>query len=324
MKTISTIFFGSTTDSLIVLNTLYNLQTTTYKLAIVAIVTQPPRPIGRKQIVTPTPVEVWSKEHAIPVLSFPSDPEKPSFYASEQTVIDTLSPFQADLLVSASYGQKIPTKTITDAHFGGLNVHPSLLPRWRGADPVPRAILAGDHQTGATVVTLSEQFDEGHIIAQKKVFLHGNETSDPLREQLFTVGAALLADVLPRYLDGSEKGHPQGASDQPTSKRFTRDDGFETWETIQQAKHDAVIAKRLEAKYRAFHPWPGLWTKIKVSSIKYHVSTEEGLRLKIIACHLSHDSCLIIDSVQLEGKQPVAYEQFMSAYFAPTSPAGRR
>ena len=167
-KTINILFFGSTSDSVIVLERLFTLHSSLCTIQIQAIVTQPPRPVGRDHIVTPTPVEIWGKAQNITTLSFESNPLKPWLYKDEQQVIDTLQSVQADLLISASYGQKIPTETLTSAQFGGLNVHPSILPRWRGGDPVPWAILTGDHQIGVTVVTLSEKFDEGLIVAQKK------------------------------------------------------------------------------------------------------------------------------------------------------------
>ncbi|MBI4066177.1 methionyl-tRNA formyltransferase, partial [Candidatus Gottesmanbacteria bacterium] len=187
------IFFGSTGDSVSVLEKLITPR-------VRAVVTQPARPVGRKQMLTPTPVETWAKARGIAVLSFPSDPEKPWLYADERQVIDALQPLKANLLVSACYGQKIPWETIRQARFGGLNVHPSLLPRWRGADPVPWAILAGDHQTGVTVATLSEKFDEGAVVAQKKFPIIDSDTSDALRTTLFTIGADLLMEVIPEFL----------------------------------------------------------------------------------------------------------------------------
>ncbi len=200
---INVVFFGSTSDSVIVLDKLYTLTPTPYTLS--AVVTQPPKPVGREQVLTPTPVEIWTKEHTVPVLSFPTKPDKPWEYENEETVIDTLQTLKADLLVSASYGQKIPAATIQDAKFGGLNVHPSLLPRWRGADPVPWAILSGDHQAGVSVVTLAPTFDQGAIIAQKKVPITPEDTSDPFRTRLFTLGADLLIQSLPDYLTAKTK-----------------------------------------------------------------------------------------------------------------------
>lgn len=293
------LFFGSTTDSVIVLQKIATLK----DVEIAAVVTQPPRPVGRDHTLTQTPVAVWATEHAIPVLSFPTDPQKPWIFANETQVIDTLQPIQADLLISASYGVKIPWSTISAARFGGINVHPSILPYWRGADPVPWAILSGDHQIGVTVVTLSENFDEGKILAQEKIPITPHDTSDPLRTTLFTMGAELLVNVLPDLFRGKLK--PQAShrihEKLPYAKKFTREDGFEPWESLQKALTDATEATRIERKYRALHPWPGIWTTIAEK------------RLKLLALHLDN-GLLVLDEVQLEGKNPVSWKQFQTAY----------
>jgi methionyl-tRNA formyltransferase len=318
MEKIKCIFFGSTSDSVLVLQRLINLSNV--NLSICCVVTQPPRPIGRKQIVTPTPVEVLAKANNIPVLSFPSDPTKPSFYENEQVVIDTLAPFKADLIISASYGQKIPTATIASVPHGGLNVHPSILPRWRGADPVPWAIMSGDHQTGVTLVTLSEQFDEGKIVAQKKIPITNKDFADPLRAKLFTMGATLLTETLPTYIASKGealKGSPsqdaaQKGAQYPYARRFTRDDGFEPWEKIQKAFEDPAEATRIDRKYRALTPWPGLWTEIEETRDKGQEARKK--RLKILVCQLSPVTHLILETVQLEGKTSVSFHQFSNNY----------
>lgn len=298
------IFFGSTADSVLVLEALNGFR-------LRAVVTQPPRPVGRDKIVTPTPVELWAKEHSITHLSFPSDPDKPWLYKNEDQVIDTLDVLKADIVISACYGQKIPWETIRRARLGGLNVHPSLLPRWRGADPVPWAILSGDHQTGVSVVTLSKNFDEGAIIAQKKIPIMDTDASDPLRTKLFTIGADLLMKVLLEYVLTPPKPplNPSspplkvrgGRVGLPYARRLTREDGFEPWEAMQKATQDPEEAKRIDRKFRAFHPWPGLWSKIG------------DKRLKIL--RITHNASRItLETVQLEGKKPVSWQQFEQAY----------
>lgn len=276
------LFFGSTSDSVLVLEKLPTVS---------VIVTQPPKP-------NPTPVEIWAKTHGVTCLTFPTNSDKRWLYEDESRVIDTLDAINADLIISASYGQKIPSKTLKDARFGGLNVHPSILPRWRGGDPVPWAILSGDHQIGVTVVSLSEKFDEGLIFAQKKIPITQTDTSTPLRTRLFTIGAELLADLLPDYISGKAKGKPQGGNNEPRATRFTRDTGFEPWPFAESD------AERIERKFRALHPWPGLW------------STVNNKRLKILKLHLDNEK-LVLDEVQLEGKKPVSWEQFKKAYLPP-------
>lgn len=317
MENIRIIFFGSTSDSVLVLEALANSQLTTYlprrqagNVQLVAVVTQPPRPVGRTHAVTPTPVETWAKHHNVTVLSFSSDPEKPWLYADENQVIDTLQPMKADLFISASYGQRIPMQAIQAASFGGLNIHPSLLPRWRGADPVPWAILSGDRQTGVTVVTLSQTFDQGHIIAQKKIPLTDRDTSDPLRTKLFTLGADLLIQSLPQYLANSNPGIRKVNSGnrsnnsqlttnnlQPLyARKLTRDDGYITWDEFISAEYGNQT--KLDRKVRALSPWPGVWTK-----------TAQGKRLKIISLKPTR-------MVQLEGKKSVSFDQFEKAYLS--------
>ncbi len=353
MNPIRIIFFGSTSDSVLVLSKLFNIQHSAFSIDLSAVVTQPPRPIGRKHVLTPTPVELWSKEYGITTLTFPSNPDHPNLYNDDSQVIDTLSALKADLLISASYGQKIPWIYIQSVKYGGLNVHPSLLPRWRGADPVPWAILTGDHQTGVSIVTLSKEFDEGAIIAQKKVSITDHDTTDKLRTKLFTLGSDLLTKNLQNFLKNPQRYVPRPSqqhnrgqasiiASHPYARRLSRDDGFIPWELIKAAIDGIDIPndKRpllfslvigppaggwsliITRAWRALHPWPGLWTKIqlKTSFVKTqdkqnsNLKTEEK-RLKILSCHLALDTLrLVLDSVQLEGKTPVPFSQFSSAY----------
>ena len=315
------IFFGSTSDSVIVADALHKV----YPIA--CVVTQPPKPVGRKQEITPTPVELWAKKHTIPVLSFPGDEEKPWLYLHEEDVINALATWKPDLLVSACYGQKIPTDTIKHAPFGGLNIHPSLLPRWRGADPIPWTILTDDRQTGVTLVTVLENFDEGNIIAQKKIAITDQDLPDPLRTHLFTMGATLLLQELPDYLSGKNNGTPQNQAHMTYARKLNRADGFIPWELLMAGiegtdipqKHTDILtnipgplSNAIIHMIRALSPWPGVWTIIKSKDEGLKMKGEEK-RVKIIAAH-SEKEILIIDTVQLEGKNPVPWKQFADAY----------
>ncbi len=342
------LFFGSTTDSVLVLDAIYGKTAGTHTLNIIAVVTQPPRPVGRKGIITPTPVQMWAEEHHISVLSFPSNSEKSWEYENEQSVIAALQPFQADLLLSASYGQKIPSKTIADAPFGGLNIHPSILPRWRGADPVPWAMIAGDHQTGVTLVTLSESFDKGKLVQQKKVPILDSDLADPLRTKLFGIGATLFLDTISEFKGGSFEETVKNQEVSSYARKFHKQDGYIPWELLQETMQQEPGAMNLEAWkqiqaqypdvplfksyityqhgddpnsplgviferfFRALSPWPGLWTTIQVKS---NSSAEmQQKRVKIIGCHVTSSSLLSIDTVQLEGKTPTTFLQFKEAY----------
>jgi methionyl-tRNA formyltransferase len=323
------IFFGSTSDSVIVLDKLINFPFSEFRLLLSAIVTQPPSPIGRKQIITPTPVESWAKEHNIPITSFGNDPKKPWLFQNEEDVVNTLSTFKPDLLISACYGVKIPQQILKKAKFKGLNIHPSLLPRWRGADPVPWTILSGDEQTGVTVVTMTEQFDRGKIISQKKIQVTDKDLPDPLRKTLFTYGADLLISSLPDYLSGKNKGVNQKSEHAIYARRLTRSDGFIPWDHLQTAmeggdvpreKRNGILTSVLcplpsaiTRAIRALSPWPGGWTLINPTNPTNLQIRQIKKRLKIIKAHVENEK-LILDTVHLEGKNPVPWKQFKEAY----------
>lgn len=304
-KTVRTIFFGSALDSLPTLNVLNSWKHPGFAIELLSVVTQPPRPVGRHKIVTPTPVQEWAEQHHIPVLSFPSIPDTPWLFADESAVADSLSPFSPDLIVVTYYGQKIPWHIIQSTAYGGINIHPSLLPRWRGADPVPWAILSGDHQVGVTVLTLAEQFDKGIILGQKKIPVADTDMTNPLYKKLFILGATLLGEILQDYLNGNSKGTPQGESTTPYARRLKREDGYESWGNITRAIKDGTDAARIDRKYRALTPWPGLWTTILIHGAEK--------RLKILEATLTHGKFLPL-RIQVEGKMAVSFNDFRRYY----------
>ncbi len=338
------IFFGSTQDSRIVLTTLHAfLQKNGHTLT--AIITQPPKPVGRKQEILPTPVETYGKEHTIPVLSFPADAGKPWLYQNEKPVTETLVALHPDIVISASFGQKIPQKVITAAKYGGLNIHPSMLPRWRGADPVPWAILAGDSQIGVSVVILGGDFDDGRIIAQEVLPLPPTALPDSVRSELFTIGSNLLTHILPDYFSGKVNGIKQENHMYTYARRLSRQDGYVPWEIIDKAMKGlqsreckslpdlpvvqtlnkfsvnispseslAIIIDRL---IRALTPWPGTWSllsEFRNQNVQIREEVKTGpKRVKILQAHIMKES-LVIDRVQVEGKKPVQFPQFADAY----------
>ena len=320
-------FFGTPNYSVIVLESLIAAG-----FPIVCVVTKPPRPIGRKQILTPTPVAVWAEKNKIPVLTPQSYPNKPWLFANEEEVTKQVLEFQPDLLVSADYTQKIPMNLVKQVKYGGINIHPSLLPSYRGPAPIPWAIVSGEKETGVSLVTLAEKFDAGKIIAQEKEQILPTDTTDSLLTKLFTKGGELLVKTVPKYIQNPNLSLITYRLSPSYFPRLTRDTGFIPWEIIAGAlKGNAPQEKWLNAwpiakyfdksylirnsqfvihnSYRAFHPWPGIWTKIKVISHKQEVISEKRLKLlkihlSLIASHLSPK--LVLDELQLEGKEPVS------------------
>lgn len=306
-------FFGTPEYSLIVLNKLYAAG-----YPIVCVVTKPPRPIGRQQLMTPAPVGLWAEKHHIPIITPLSHPTKPWLYADETQFTKDLLLFKPDILITADYTQKIPQKAVDQIKYGGLNVHPSLLPSYRGPAPVPWALLNGETETGVSLVTLTDQFDAGNIVAQEKEPILDTDTTDTLLTRLFKKGAELLLQVLPSYSKQLTNNNQQLAIKTSYFPRLTRDTGFEPWEKIKAAIETGDDAKRIEQKFRALHPWPGLWTKVKIYSkekrlkilkIRLKQSTINNPPASALPQSLQADqqsTILYLDQIQLEGKNPVS------------------
>ena len=310
-------FFGTPDYSLIVLESLFAAG-----FPIVCVITKPPRPIGRKQILTPTPVSVWAEKNKIPVLTPQSYPNKPWLFASEDETTKQVLKFQPELLVSADYTQKIPMSLVKQVKYGGINIRPSLLPAYRGPAPIPWAIANGEKETGVSLVTLTEKFDEGIIIAQEKEQILPTDTTDSLLTKLFTKGGELLIKTISKYIQNPTANYELPTANSPSYfPRLTRDTGFEPWENIKEAITTGKEAIRIDRKWRAFHPWPGLWTKIKwaVSLAKPDLASQDSeqfteKRLKILKVHLDArrytlNALLVLDEIQIEGKEPIRGQQ---------------
>lgn len=234
---------------------------------------------------------------------------------------NALSSFKADLIISASFGQKIPIELINNCILRGLNIHPSLLPRWRGADPVPWAILTGDQQTGVTIITLEQKFDQGQILAQQKILIKSDDYADPLRTRLFEIGGDLFTEKINDFINGKIKLTKQNIDFETYARKLHREDGFIPWQIIINSQNDidtprdqriglTTISEEhcsliIERMHRALSPWPGIFTKFDISG------TEK--RLKILKLHIVGQK-LFLDEVQLEGKNPVLWQQFSEAY----------
>jgi methionyl-tRNA formyltransferase len=207
---------------------------------LVGVVTAPPRPAGRKQQLTSTIIDGHASELAVPTILRPERLRAPESVAA----VLALRP---QLLVLADYGQIVPD-SLLDLEHGALNLHPSLLPRHRGATPIPATILAGDIETGVTLIRMDAGLDTGPIVAQRRVALHGTETTPQLEESLQMVADGLLAECLGPWIRGELPARPQPEEGATVTAPLRRADG-----RLDPAKS----AFDLERQVRAFQPWPG-------------------------------------------------------------------
>ena len=230
-------FFGTPEFALPVFNALI-----AEKYHLVGVVTNPDEPVGRKKIFTSPPVKIFAEKHSIPVFH----PEK-----LKRELWDNEIP-SADLFVVAAYGKIIPKSVLAIPKFGTLNIHPSLLPRWRGASPIQSAILAGDADTGVTIMQLDERMDHGPIVAQHTAHIGDRKILyRELHDKLADVGAKLLLETIPDYISGAITPVAQDDSKATYCTPLTKDDGRIDW---------TRTAEEIERMVRAFNPWPGTWT----------------------------------------------------------------
>ena len=211
--------------------------------SVVTAYTAPDKPAGRGRRLSPSPVRDRAEALGIPVLT----PQRLTL-PEEQERFRSL---RADLVVLAAYGLLLPPPFLFEPRHGAVNIHPSLLPRHRGAAPVAAAILAGDTETGVTLMTMNEGLDTGPTLAWKTFPLDGDERTPSLTERLFALGCELLTDVLPRYLAGGIVPVPQPGEGATYTPRMTKADAMIDW------REPALL---IERKVRAYDPWPGTAT----------------------------------------------------------------
>lgn len=287
--------------------TLERLVESRHKVA--AVVSQPDRKKGRGMKIQPTPVKkfVWTSRPEIEVIQ----PEK----ASEKGFIEHIKTLKADVFVVIDYGQILKKELLEVPSKYCINLHPSLLPRYRGPSPVAWAILNGDKQTGNTVVKMNEKMDAGDIVLQKKAPIREDDTAGELLERLSYEGAELVLKAIEIIDSKAENIVPQNEKTATYAPKLTRDMGMIDW------RDDAESIAR---KVRAMQPWPGAFTYLdgkvlKIIEVEAHDprSTETdagkvsaGEEFVVSACK----GRIYIKMLQLEGKKVMSQEEFLRGY----------
>jgi methionyl-tRNA formyltransferase len=254
-KKFRVIFMGSPSEVISVLQGLENMHTNGL-LELVCVISQPARPVGRKRKLQDPPVAIYAKERHI--LTLQPDKARDSAFLAE---LELLKP---DIVVTAAYGQILSQEFLNIPTRATINVHPSLLPKYRGATPIPSALLHGDEQTGVTILFTVKALDAGSMILQTNHAIKPHETAAELTQDLFQLGAELLPDALGNLQSPTFDGIPQEESKISHCKKILKTDGLVNWSDKAHVIHN---------KFRAFQPWPGLYTyfgdrKITISKVQ--------------------------------------------------------
>lgn len=216
---------------------------------VVLVVAQPDKAVGRGLQVQAPPVKVEALSRGLSVAQ-PLKARDPEF-------LEQLKSLAPDVVLVAAYGQLLPPALLEIPRTGCLNVHTSLLPRWRGAAPIQWAIAEGDPETGVTLMRMDAGLDTGDIVGVAKTPIHGTDTGQTLHDRLAGIGANLVVDLLPAWLEGKLAPRPQPAEGVRHARKLMREDGCLDW------SQPAVV---LDRRIRAFNPWPGAYTPVKSGS----------------------------------------------------------
>ncbi len=279
-----------------------------FKIALV--VTQPDRPTGRKQEMEPPPVKIVAEKYGIEVLQ----PETLKNISTTVGDADLRPLPMADINIVYRYGLIIPKNILDIPTHGTINIHPSLLPKYRGASPIQTAIMNGDAETGITIMQMDEAMDHGSILAQEIFPIELNDTYETLSRKMTPRVNELLLQIIPKFISGEIKPKPQDDAQVTFTKILSRDDGKIDW---------AKSAQEIYNQYRGLTPWPGVWTMWEGKRLKLLTITPSPVRggtvggvsvenEKIyISC--GADAIEVLE-LQLEGKKPMEAKIFIQGY----------
>ena len=278
---------------------------------VIAVYCQPDRPKGRGKVLTACPVKVFAEENNLLVIQPEDFKDKQS-----QTQLALLNP---DVMVVAAYGQILPKAVLEIPKLGCLNIHASLLPRWRGAAPIERAILEGDRETGISIMKMNEGLDTGDIMLDKKCMISNHETAQTLHDTLSNIGANAILETL--NMLPTLKARPQQNNEATYAEKVTKDEAQIDW-------HQS--AEKISRVIRAFNPRPIAYTNAMAKQFKNRVlriieaeivnrqttnSPGEVIKYDKDVCYIATSNGVInLKKVQLSGKNKVSIKDFNNAY----------
>jgi methionyl-tRNA formyltransferase len=272
---------------------------------VIGVVTQPDRPAGRKNKIKSSPVKEVAIEAGIPVFQ-PKRIRNPE-------AIEELKQWDADFHVVVAFGQILPQAVLDLPRVAPINIHGSLLPRWRGAAPIHAAIRAGDTETGITIMMIDAGLDTGDMLTKRAILIEQDETAQTLHDKLMQIGAKLLIETLPKVLSGEIQPQQQDDSLATYAPQINKEDGRIDW------SQPSINIERL---VRAFTPWPGTFTFWNGKQLKIH----SGINGEGTARHGqvvetdgqiaigTGDGLYYLQEVQLTGKKRISIKDFANGY----------
>ena len=270
---------------------------------VVGVVTQPDRPAGRDRVPHQSAVKSWSIERGFPI----AQPRR----LKDPEAIEQLLVWKPDLIVVAAFGQILPPVVLDLPQWGCLNVHASLLPRWRGAAPIQAAILNGDSETGITIMKMDPGLDTGPILSQQRTYILPDETGGDLTARLAVLGGELLSETIPQYIQGTLPPIPQDNAQATHAPMLKKSDGRLDF---------SLPAKRLALQVRAYEPWPSsflIWDQRRLVIHQAHAIEGEGLKPGYVKqidgfpSIATRSGLLMLEVVQLAGRKKMPGDVFV-------------
>lgn len=249
------------------------------------IITSPDAPSGRGMHLKESPVSEWAGEHGVTCLK----PEK-----IDESFIENFKKYNVDISIVVAYGKILPEKIINSPRLGTINIHYSLLPRWRGASPLEASLLAGDEETGISIQQMVFKLDSGPIIIKNKISIDINDTKEYLREKLITLGGESLCQIIPKIQRGEIQPIIQDDSKATFCRKIKKEDG--------QIDPDGNHRENYN-KYRAFYGWPGVYFFKNING--------KDVRIKITKARYENN-LFIIEKVIPESKKEISWQEFSS------------
>lgn len=290
------------------------------KWTVLLVITEPDKPAGRGRIIMSPPVKKFAQKYKISL----AQPQRISALSSQ------LSALKPDLIIVAGYGQILPKEILEIPKYGCLNIHPSLLPKYRGPSPIPSAILAGEKETGISIIKITPRMDGGPILAQKEIEIKTNDTAETLSRKLSQLGTKILLDMIPKWLKGQIKLRWQDEKKASYTKILRKKEGKINWNRS---------AEQIERALRAYFPWPGSFTYWRQETRDKRQGVKKLIKIKKakilhpkIGCasnsipgyvFLTADkklavNCqpgsLLIERLQPEGKKEMSSQEFLCGY----------